>query len=134
MPCWLGTCRRGKSEAGEHPIRSVMPTVRRATVGAKAVGAKPRRRNRAKSYSGAPRSTKTGTILSPWPFDAAACHALQPAMLRQPAILHYASRAAIFPISQGGPVTASIAAMPINPGIDVLGQREGKCPEEPLPG
>src|SRR5437016_1696575 len=46
---------------------------------------------------GAPRSMKMGTILSPWPYDAAACHALQPANLRRPAILRYASGAAFFP-------------------------------------
>jgi hypothetical protein len=34
---------------------------------------------------------KMGTIRSPWPYDAAACHALQPANLRRPAILYCAS-------------------------------------------
>jgi hypothetical protein len=55
--------------------------------------------------SGAPRSMKMGTTRSPCPYDAAACHALQSANLRRSAILHYDSRAAVFPISQGGPVT-----------------------------
>ena len=35
---------------------------------------------------------KMGTILSPYPYDAAARHALQSVSLRRPAILHYASR------------------------------------------
>ena len=40
-----------------------------------------------------------------WHYDAAARHALQSVNLRRPAILHYASWAVVFPISQGGPVT-----------------------------
>jgi len=48
---------------------------------------------------------KMGTIRSPCPYDAAARHALQSVNLRRPAILHYSSLAAVFPISQGGPVT-----------------------------
>jgi hypothetical protein len=52
--------------------------------------------------SGAPRSMKMGTTRSLCPYDAAARHALQSANLRGPAILRYASWAAIFPISQGG--------------------------------
>jgi hypothetical protein len=55
--------------------------------------------------SGAPRSMKMGTTLSPCRYDAAACRALQSVNLRRPAILHYTSWAAVFPISQGGPVT-----------------------------
>jgi hypothetical protein len=55
--------------------------------------------------SGAPRSMKMGTIRSPFPYDAAARRALQSPNLRWPAILHYASWAAVFLISQGGPVT-----------------------------
>jgi len=51
--------------------------------------------------SGAPRSTKTGTIRSPYPYDAVARHALQSVNLRRPAILRYASWAAVFPILQG---------------------------------
>jgi hypothetical protein len=54
---------------------------------------------------GAPRSMKMGTIRSPCPYDAATRHALQSVNLRRPAILHYASWTAVFPISQGGPVT-----------------------------
>ena len=54
---------------------------------------------------GAPRSMKMGTTRSPWRYDAAIRHALQSANLRLPAILHYASSAAVSPISQGGPVT-----------------------------
>jgi len=54
--------------------------------------------------TGAPRSMKLGTIRSPWHYDAAARHALQSVNLRRPAPLHYTSRAAVFPISQGGPV------------------------------
>jgi hypothetical protein len=39
---------------------------------------------------------KMGTILSPFPYDAAARHTLQSASLRRSAILHYASRASRF--------------------------------------
>ncbi len=46
-----------------------------------------------------------GTIASPCRHDAAARHALQLVNLRRPAILHYASWAAVFPTSQGRPVT-----------------------------
>src|SRR5262249_38171471 len=50
--------------------------------------------------SGAPRSMKMGTTRSPCPYDVAARHALQSANVRRPAILHYASCAAVFPISR----------------------------------
>jgi hypothetical protein len=53
---------------------------------------------------GAPRSMKMGTIVSLWRYDSGACHALQSANLRQPTILRYAPWAAVFPISQDGPV------------------------------
>lgn len=43
---------------------------------------------------------KMGTIRSPCLYDAAARHALQSANLRRPAILPYASWAAVFPSSQ----------------------------------
>jgi hypothetical protein len=33
---------------------------------------------------------KMGTTVSPWRYDAAACRAIQSAMLRAPAILYYA--------------------------------------------
>jgi hypothetical protein len=55
--------------------------------------------------NGAPRPMKMGTIASLSRYDAAARNALQSANLRRIAILHCASRAAVFPISQGGPVT-----------------------------
>jgi len=48
---------------------------------------------------------KMGTIASPWHYDAAADRTLQSANLRRSAISRYASRTAVFPISQGGPVT-----------------------------
>jgi DNA-binding XRE family transcriptional regulator len=64
-----------------------------------------RPRNRTKSYSGAPRSMKMGNTRSPFPYDAAACPAIQSANLRRPTILHYATSAAVFPISRDGPVT-----------------------------
>jgi hypothetical protein len=67
---------------------------------------------------------KMGTIASPCPYDAVARHALQSASPRHPAILHYASWAAVFPISQSGPVTPPIAAVPINPGIDAMGHKQ----------
>jgi hypothetical protein len=42
---------------------------------------------------------KMGTIVSPWRYDAAAHYALQSASLRRPAILRYASWAAVLPTS-----------------------------------
>jgi hypothetical protein len=54
---------------------------------------------------------KMGTTRSPFPYDDATRHALQSVNLRRTAILHYASGAAVFPISQ---------AMPINSGIDAM--------------
>jgi hypothetical protein len=66
---------------------------------------------------------KMGTIRSPCPYDAAAHRALQSASLRRPAILRYASRAAVFPISRGWSGYSSIAALAINPDIDVMGQK-----------
>src|SRR5947208_127811 len=63
---------------------------------------------------------KMGTTRSPWRYDAAIRHALQSANLRWPAILHYASSAAVSPISQGGPVYPSIAVLSPNPWIDVM--------------
>jgi len=48
---------------------------------------------------------KMGTIGSPCRYDTAARHALQSVNLRRPAILRYDSWAAVFLISQGGPVT-----------------------------
>jgi hypothetical protein len=67
---------------------------------------------------------KTGTTLSPCRYDAVAHHALQSANLRPTAILHYDSSAAVLPISQGGPVTPPIAAVPIDPGIDALCEKQ----------
>jgi len=55
--------------------------------------------------SGAPRPMKMGTIASPWRYDAATADALRSDNQRRTAILPYASRAAVFPISPGGPVT-----------------------------
>jgi hypothetical protein len=55
--------------------------------------------------SGAPRPMKMGTIASPWRYDAIIDYTLQPTNLRWPAILRYASWAAVFGVSQGGPVT-----------------------------
>src|SRR5216683_3663937 len=46
---------------------------------------------------------KMGTTASPWRYDAAARHALQSVHLRRLVTLRYASWAAAFPISQGGP-------------------------------
>jgi len=48
---------------------------------------------------------KMGTIRSQCPYDPAARCALQSVSLRRHAILHYDSWAAVFPISEGGPVT-----------------------------
>ncbi|MEN3379334.1 MAG: hypothetical protein V7604_4689 [Hyphomicrobiales bacterium] len=46
-----------------------------------------------------------GTTAPPWRFDAAIRHSLQLASPRRPTILRYASSAAVFPISQEGPVS-----------------------------
>jgi hypothetical protein len=66
-----------------------------------------------------------GTTRSLCPYDAAARDALQSANLRRPAILRYASWAswaAVFPISQGWSGYPSIAAISIDPDIDVMCQ------------
>ena len=55
--------------------------------------------------SGAPRPMKMGTTASPWRYDAAAHHALQPTNLRWPASFRYVSWAAVFRVPQDGPVT-----------------------------
>jgi hypothetical protein len=65
---------------------------------------------------------KMGNIRSPWRYDAVASCALQSANPRQPAILHHASWAAVFPISQGGPVTP-IAALTVDPETDLMGHK-----------
>src|SRR5262249_352715 len=70
------------------------------------------------SRSGAARSMKLGTTCSPWRYDAAARNVLQLANLRQPALLHYASWAAVFPIFAGWSSYPSIAAIPSASGID----------------
>jgi hypothetical protein len=72
---------------------------------------------------GAPRPMKRGTTRSRFPYDAAARHALQSARLRYPTTLHYASRA--LPSILGGS-SASITALSINPGTDVMGTSR-KC-------
>src|SRR5260370_39385780 len=70
---------------------------------------------------GAPRSMKMGTTRSPWRYDAAIRHALQSANLRLPAILHYASSAAVLDFA-GWSGYPSIAVLSLNPGIDVMCQ------------
>jgi hypothetical protein len=65
---------------------------------------------------------KMGTTRSLCRYDAAARRALQSASLRLPAILHYASRAAVLPEIATWSAYPSVAAVPINPGIDVMGQ------------
>ena len=82
-----------------------------------------RRQFRAKSNSGAPRSMKMGTIPSLWPYDAAARDALQSANLRRPAILYCASWGSCLPDFAGWSGYPSMAALSINPGIDVMGQK-----------
>ena len=66
---------------------------------------------------------KIGTTASPWRYDAAAGHALQSTTLRQPAMLHYAGWAAVFPI-WWGPAYPSIAAVSINSRLDVMDQNQ----------
>jgi hypothetical protein len=80
--------------------------------------AKPGQRYRAKSYSGAPRPMKMGTTRSPFPYDAIVYHAAQPAKLRHPSTLHYASRAACLPDFEEGPVYP----LDSSAGIDVMCQ------------
>src|SRR5882757_4998605 len=71
---------------------------------------------------------KMGTIAAPWRYDAVALPAIQPDNLRRTAILRYASRAAVFPISRD-PVTRrwrpfrSIPGMAHGPRADkILGR------------
>src|SRR5882762_2328347 len=71
---------------------------------------------------------KMGTIASPWRYDAAAQHALQPARLRRPAILHCASRALFPPDFAGLSGHPSIAAVSIYAPIDVMGHRQTSQP------
>jgi hypothetical protein len=78
----------------------------------------PRRNFRA--WGGAPRPMKMGTTVSPRRYDAAAADAIRPDNQRRTAILRYASRAAVFPIS-GWSGYASAAAISINPGNGVMG-------------
>jgi hypothetical protein len=68
---------------------------------------------------GAPRPMKMG---SPFPYDAAARHALQLARLRYPTTLHYASRA-LPSILGGSSACPSKTALSINPGTDVMGTK-----------
>jgi hypothetical protein len=78
--------------------------------------------------SGAPWSMKMGTIASPCPYDVAARHALQSANLRQPAILYYASWGGCLPDFAGWSGYPSIAALSINPRIDLMGQKQNRSP------
>jgi hypothetical protein len=57
------------------------------------------------TWFGAPRPMKIGTIRSPRRYEAVARSALRPHNPGCPAIFRYASWTAVFPISQGGPVT-----------------------------
>src|SRR5258706_10764020 len=50
-----------------------------------------------KSLPWPPRSMKMGTIVSPWLYDAGACHAPQSAHLRRPEILHRGSSTSALP-------------------------------------
>src|SRR5216684_6137964 len=75
-------------------------------------------RSRASPRSvGAPRSMTMGTIASPCRYDAAARHASQSANLRRPAILHYASWAAVFPGWSAYPLIAALRSLL---GIDAM--------------
>ena len=62
-----------------------------------------------------------GTTRSPFPYDAAARHALQEVVLRRPAILRYAiwEAASRFRGMSGYP---SIAALSVDPGVDAMCQ------------
>ena len=71
---------------------------------------------------GAPRPMKMGTILSPCPCDAAALRTLQSVNLRRLATLRYASWTAGVPIVARWSGCPSIAALSLNPGIDVMCQ------------
>jgi hypothetical protein len=76
---------------------------------------------------GAPRPMKMGTIASPWCYDAAACHALQSASLRPPAISRCASSAAVFPAPRDGSGYCSMPPLSLNPRIDVMCQKQIAC-------
>jgi hypothetical protein len=71
---------------------------------------------------------KMGTTRSPFPYDAAARRALQSINLRRPSTLGYASRAPDFPHFAGWSGYPSIAAMPINPRIDVMCKEPTSAP------
>jgi len=60
--------------------------------------------------SGAPRSMKMGTAVSPLPYDAATCHASQSAKLRHAKILHYAARGCV-PCFAGRSSYSSVAGL-----------------------
>src|ERR1700730_11862487 len=64
---------------------------------------------------------KMGTTVSPWRYDAVACRAPQSANVRRPAILRYASRAAIFPIWE-------VVRSPVysGPSRSIPGRRDAK--------
>jgi hypothetical protein len=73
-------------------------------------------------FTGAPRPMKMGTIASPRRYDAVVRHTPQSASLRCSAILHYASRAAVFRRVR----SCTIADVP----IDMDFRRDGPRPCE----
>ena len=74
--------------------------------------------------SGVPRSMKLDTIPSPCRYDAVAWRAFHSSKLRRNAILRYASRAPVLPISQGGPVTPASGLL--NP-VGFMLNPQGRC-------
>jgi hypothetical protein len=79
----------------------------------------PHAQHRYRMRSGAPRSMKVGTTVSPWRYDAAARHALPSASPRRLATVRYASRSLSF-LCRAYP---SMPSVPINPEIDVMCQK-----------
>jgi hypothetical protein len=72
--------------------------------------------------SGAPRSMKMGTTLSPWRDDAETHHALQSANLRRPAILRYTFIGGCLPDFAGWAGYHLIAAQSLNHESEVACQ------------
>src|SRR5882757_7121798 len=78
----------------------------------------------AKSYSGAPRPMKMGTIASPWRYDAAAGCALRPHNPGCPTIFRYALWMEVFPIRRL--VRLPFDSGPVGQGRD---RRDGPWPD-----
>jgi hypothetical protein len=81
-----------------------------------------KRATKATLNRGAPRSMKMGTTRSPWPYDAAAYCALRSSKLRLTTIWCVVLVGGCLPDSAGGSGYPPIAALTIEPQIDVMCQ------------